>query len=503
MLRRAKTKETLLLAGGEWDAYERRFTDKDPSQAKIINLEESQVAFTRWYAGWLRDFREGFPRDTSLAIAGGDRRGGKTFDLLMCTIATMVDVPRIGNSGTLGWVVSVNYQERDEIDKTVREWIPAKWYHYYKAPEFRYAFVHGASLRNVSADDPETLKRGRVDIVLFNEAQKMPVAALSNGIYGTVDKAGIALLAANPPRRQVGEWVLTFKEAIDEEKIKGAKFFGFSSKENTQIDLGARSRVGDILRLIDPKAALADDEGAWLPVGDRAYPKYDRKKHLEKPPAEGDITAGFMSKKAGRPYATVGGVDFQGTPWHAGAVCRIYGTAEKPIYWFVDEIISEQSTEDDFLDDVDDKGYSPESLFWVADASGAWQNGRHSLNGRQSFDIFKARRWHIVPPRKKKSAQGEFAKNPYVADRLGLVFKLMEEGRIKVDPDKCPRLDEAFKDCPLKSINTRRLPSGRHAHITDAAGYLLWFLEPKPTPAARADNPGMFLVPGARRTSDW
>jgi hypothetical protein len=86
-LRRWKTGEILLGAGGRWDRIERRFLPGPPERAKFIDLEESQVEFTRWFATFLRDLRQGRPRDVSLALAAGDRRGGKTFDLLLCTIA--------------------------------------------------------------------------------------------------------------------------------------------------------------------------------------------------------------------------------------------------------------------------------------------------------------------------------------------------------------------------------------------------------------------------------
>lgn len=486
ILRRRKTRETLLMAGGRWDRLDRQFTDADPEYCKVIDLEESQVAFTRWFARWLRDFREGLPRDISLAVAGGDRRGGKTFDLILCTLATAIDVPLIGASPLVGWIVSVNYQERDEVDRTIREVLPQDWYQHRKAPEFRYTFANGGSVRNVSADDPETLKRGRVDIVTFNEGQKMPVAALSNGIYGTVDKGGIALVAANPPRRQVGEWVLSLKEAIDEKQIEGAKFFGFSSKDNTQIEQGARSRVGGILRLIDPRAALADDDGMWLPVGDRAYPKFDRKRNLGAAPDVGDVTAVLLKKRAGRAYDQLAGVDFQGTPHHAGVILRAFGSVEQPIYYAIDEIVTEQSVEEEFLADVDEKSiYEPGNLLWIGDASGQFQDGQHT-QGRRSFDIFRQYRWHIKPPVLKKTDKGEWSKNPHIDDRLNLVNKLLDQRRLVIDPNLCPRLSEALKECPLKSVNGRRKPYGRYSHITDALGYALFWAEPKPKAASRA-----------------
>ena len=505
ILRRARTKETLLWAGGQWDRAARTFTEADPEFAKIVDLEESQIEFTRWFATWLQAFREGWPRDISLALAAGERRAGKTFDLLLCALATLIDVPEVDKSSTLGWVVSANYQERDEIDKTIREVIPAAWYRHWKAPEHRYQLANGATLRNVSADDPETLKRGRVDVVLYNEAQKMPVAALSNGIYGTADKGGIALLAANPPRRRVGEWLVGLKEAIDERVVDGAKFFGFSAKDNTKIDQPARGRIGDLLRLIDPKAAKADDEGAWLPVGDRAYHAFKRVEVLAPfPDVAPDVTEAFLRRRCGRAYLNAGGADFQGTPHHAGVVGRLIGAVTEPTLWIIDELIAEQSTEDDFLDLADEKGYAPESLLWVGDASGQWQDGKHNFSGgRASFEIFKRRRWHVVPPTIKKTDRGEFSKNPHIDDRLNLVNKMLGTGHLRVDPNRCPRLAEALKECPLAVGKfAAKKPYGVYSHITDALGYLCYWLFP-PTRKMVAPRAGASTVAGSRRTLNF
>lgn len=467
---------------------DKRFLEADPETCKIVDLEESQVEFTRWFATWLAAFRDGLPRDVSLAVAGGDRRGGKTFDLIMCTLAAAIEVPFVDHSPLVSWIVSVNYQEREEVDRTIVEALPRDWYSYRGQPHYRYTLAHGATIRNVSADDPETLKRGRVDIALFNEAQKQPVAALSNGIYGTVDKGGIALLAANPPRKQRGEWVRELKEAIDGGDIDGARFFGFSSKNNTKIDHEARGRVGNILRFIDPKAAQADDEGAWLPVGDRAYHRFDRREHLKPAPDIGDVTGDLLRGKTGRAYPCLGGVDFQGNPYNAGVVLRLFGDPTAPLYWATDEFLV-HGVEEDFLSEVDDKDFEPGCLLWIGDASGQWQDAEHT-KGRRSFDIFKARGWHIRPPQVKRTDKGEWSKNPNVDDRLNLVNKLLDQKRLFVDPHRCPRLAEALRECELK----HHRPFGKYAHLTDALGYPLYWLEPKPRKSAALEPQAAWAV---------
>ena len=110
ILRRKKTGEIILAAGGRWHTLEKKYlTDETgrrlpPRKVRYIDLEESQVEFTRWFATFIADLRDGRPRDVSLALAAGDRRGGKTFDLLICTIALLIDIPRLDGSATLGWV---------------------------------------------------------------------------------------------------------------------------------------------------------------------------------------------------------------------------------------------------------------------------------------------------------------------------------------------------------------------------------------------------------------
>lgn len=493
ILRRQKTGETLLAAGGQWDRLARRFTDADPTDCRIIDLEESQVEFTRWFATWLHDFREGYQRDTSLVLAGGERRGGKTFDLQMCTLAACIDVP-----SSIGWLVCNTYRERDEVQELIKRFVPAHWYKERKAPDFRFDLVNGSTLRYQSAKEADSLKQGRADIVFLNEAQKMSVAALGNSLGGTIDNGGIALLAANPPRMARGEWVLELKDAIDEERVIGCRFFGFDSTLNTRIDQGARSRFRSIIGAVDPRAAEADAEGQWAAVGDVAYRGFKRKLNVKLLPDAGangrlfgDITARLIDDKCGlehRDFAN--GADFQQTPHHAGVSVKAFAGADGlPIYYAVGEIVRE-GTEDDFLDTVEeatDDGsriWSPDNTVWVGDASGAWQDGAHRVRGRVSFDIFRERRWAIYPPTKKKTDKGDFPRNPARQDRLNLVNRLCAEQRFfiagYIDGEgvlrsRCPQLELALRKCQLK--NGR--PVGIHAHITDALGYVLWWLEPR------------------------
>src|SRR4051812_13290821 len=118
MVRAERPTETILNAGGRWDTVEQRFLpdDSDVERCCVIELAESQVPFTRWFAKELRDYRLGYPRDIRLALAAGDRRGGKTFDTFFCLLAALIDVPRMPDrTPAIGWAISRTFRERDEL----------------------------------------------------------------------------------------------------------------------------------------------------------------------------------------------------------------------------------------------------------------------------------------------------------------------------------------------------------------------------------------------------
>lgn len=510
ILRRAKTGEDLLAAGGVWDSWKQQFIDEPPRFAKIIEIEESQVPVVEYFAAAMARLRNGQDIGDALLAAVGDRRAGKTFISVLLVICFLIDLPKLGGSPSLAWIVNKTYQDRDEIEKQIEECVPGDWYIAKRAPEYRYFFVNGGVLRNLSAKDPDSLRRGRADVILYNEAQKMALDALANGIYGTADRGGLSILAANPPKKKIGEWVYHLKEAYEEERIGGVQFFMMHARDNRTVSKPQRDRVGAIMKLLDPKRAAVDEEGLFLPVGDRAYEKFNGKRNLRPAPIHGaddpaaappDITGEIVRRKLFGKWEYFGGADFQGQPWNAAVVLQALGDPKRPEYQVIAEFLKE-GWEDDLIDEiVFDGRFQPENLLWIGDASGTWQDAHHS-RGRVSFDVFKARRWRMVPPQLKKSDRGEHPRNPDVLDRLNLVNRLLAGDavgpRLFVDPARCPRLAEALRECEFRADK----PRGKHAHITDALGYALWWIEPKPRPAARPPSrDGFMTIPRGSRTT--
>jgi hypothetical protein len=469
LILRNREGKILLSQGGRWDNVEHCYLDGPAPQACIVEVKDSQVPYVTWLARWLTAFKDNTPRSTRVVLTAGKRRGGKTTSGVFTMLAMALAVP-----GSIIWAVSPSYEKRDELDLALKQFFPKAWYTYKGSPRFRYIFHNGSVIRHLSGDDPDILKQGKVDLVMLNEAQLMDSRALTNALPGTIDRGGLTLMAANPATRAIGVWVNELKEAIDTNKVHGVKFFDFDPAKNDAVDQSARSDIGDILRVVDPKVAAADDEGLWLAVGDVAY-RFQTAAHVKAKPEIGDITREYTKQKFGRSYDYLAGADFQGVPHHAAVIYKIFrGLDGKPIYWAVDEVLKE-GTEEDLLDAVDEKGlYSPDNTVWVGDASGTWQDGAHK-RGRASFDCFKARRWHIHPPRKAKNEMRN-PSNPPVEDRLNVVNNLLAQHRLMIDPVGAPRLAIAFKKCELRNHK----PRGKYAHVTDAAGYAIFAVEPKP-----------------------
>lgn len=499
----------MLVAGGKWDDTLKCFADPSEDEADtaaVVTLQESQVEFFGWFSEWLCEFREGVrgttTRETQVAMLAGDRRGGKTFAGDAAVLATCIDVPVTPGQKTplIAWIVSKTFRERFELEQWILNRIPAEWYRHRQAPEHEFQFVHGPTLRLLSADDPDGLKQGRVDICFVNEPQKLQARAVANVILGASDLGGLVILAANPPSGGRGEWLFDLKEALDDERVAlargakleplGVKYFHVESKKNKAIDQISRRRAGRIVSIIDPRLTAGDVEGEWRRPIDLAAWSFDKHKHLKPAPQLGtrDITREVASDQCYGDWAGAAGVDFQNRPHIPAAIARLYGDPDDPTFHFIGEFVGERrETEEQFLDRFEDfapkHGWTRGNLLWIGDASGDFQGSLHDFEGeeRKSFAVFRDAGWEIIasqlPRPGNKTGRG---KNPDVVDRLQLVNELLRRGRIFIDPVACPWLAECFRKAETKREDgKRKIVSNRHSHMFDAATYLIWRLSPR------------------------
>lgn len=484
--RRKKTGEILYKAGGKWDKQLKQFSQKPATTGRIIDLEESQINAARWAAWWMQEFKAGRPRDFFSLFLYGNRGSGKTHFASIFLVTLAIEFPIIDGSSCIAWQVSSSHNERDELDREISDNFPFKelWYKYVEHPKHEYRFVNGARIVNVSANDTEDLKRGRVDFILINEAQKMRKVVTTFGVGRLSDKGGLAVFTSNPPTESKAQWILDWHEKEEEYKQAGltfpVKFLYLDNSHNSHQDKRVAGQIAEAIRFLDPRLAQADIDGLMLRIGQPAYWEYNKFNNVQPAPDLGDITREFTKNKYYRAFDFVGGVDFQRTPHMAAAIFKIYGTIDNPILYAVDEFVVEQATEDDLIDEIVENGYTPETILFIGDGSGKWQDGKHVKGERDSFKVFEDRRFHITPPVKPKD-RNHRPKNPPVEHRLRLTNAMLKNKQFMLHPTDSPKLIEAMRECEIKMGKYNRLvPMGFYAHLSDAAGYVCWWARGKP-----------------------
>lgn len=503
--KRKLTGEVIYKAGGKWDNINKCWSTEPATRGKIIELTEPQYGPALKAAYWMQEFKAGRSRDYFSLFLFGNRAGGKTYLASVVLFSLLIDFPLMGNSSTIAWQVSPSHSQRDELDRNIKEIFPfdGEWYRYVEHPKHEYRFVNGATLVNISGDDADSLKRGRVDFLLINEAQKMKATVSSFGIGRLKDKGGFGLFTSNPPTSKKAEWIYNLYEDYKEETVKGntypIQFMNLDSKDNVFIDKKVSTQIDKIIRIIDPISSAADIDGLIKPIGDRAYWNWDKKIHIKEPPIATrefpDITERYTQANYGKKFPYIAGVDFQNMPYHMSVVFKIFGTMEKPVFWAVDEIKSEsEESEDEFLDSFDES-YTNKEVLFVGDCSGNWQDGTHKKYNQEkpSFSYFQNRKWEITTPTKKKSSTSRFPKNPPIEQRVGLINKMLGSGQFFVS-EKCETLIYSFKECKLipKRTGPGFKPDRIYSHATDACGYVVWYVVP---PVGRSRGPSTMTLP--------
>lgn len=471
IFRQKKTGRELLSVGGRWDRTKQEFIDPHPPdlQCRIILVNDNQVETVERFAEWLTARINGGPRKR-LLITGGGRRGGKSFIITALTCAVCIAVP-----GALTWYVSPTLKRRDELERYTKRHTPQSWRHY-SSRELTFTFVNGSKIVNITGDDAEDLKRGEADLVSYNEPQAMSEDVLTYGAPAIIDQGGLLLFAGNPARKRKGVWFTRLVRSIEEGKYTKGDFCRLSAKDNPDIDASAQDDVSELMHLVNPEAARADDEGLFIEPGLFAYAEHFDERRNTVPSLEVvEFVTSQVIRRAGGPsnLTTLCGIDFNGWPYNAGVCAQAHGDPHDPT-WYVTGYLLKEGEEDDFLDEAFTLWDQGKTL-WIGDASGSWQDAQHT-RGRCSFDKFKARRWRIEPPQKKRSDRGDFPANPSVEDRVNLVNKLLDRGKLVIVTDKAQAAADALTKC---EVGPNGKPRGRWAHLSDALGYLLWWATPK------------------------
>lgn len=444
-----------------------------------------------------------FRRAWSLMLVGG-RRGGKSHLAVVALVLMMVLTPR-----TVVWAISPTQTETDELEAAARSMLPLAWYTERLAgagKSLQFKLVNGSRLLFLSGHKPRSLKRGRCDLAVLNEAQNMYRATWRQLRGAIADRAGLVILPCNPPDEAIGRWIDEVYAQIQAQRI-AAVAFHFVAKGNPFV---SEEALDDMRREVDDLTAAREVDGVMgIPIGDTVFHAWSPESIREVPAGFVDVTADVAKKHLGRAAGYIVGMDFQRQPHEAAAVIKFFEDPAEPgvpIPWIVDGVLVEDANEDELLDAlerldrwtpsgrVEGQGYrgwieptddknAPVHCAVVMDASAWWQDSEHNP-GKKSNLLLAARRWTFCYRPQKDSKR-----NPAIAERVKVTNARLKEadrpggvlGRRRMF--SCPHnLEINTAMAQWENVKSTGQPSRKSefAHACDAVSYVVYRVFGKP-----------------------
>lgn len=519
---KTETDEELIEIGGRWDRRTKRWSG-DASRVRVIRVHRGQEDAARWFADWLSRRALGkkgphwdapmkhkpsvpFRRVWSLLLLGG-RRGGKSHMACAALVMFAVMVPKARICA-----VSPTQEETDELEQALRSMMPRRWYKFRgggagKSVQFRLA--NGSRILCLSGHKPRSLKRGKFDFALYNEAQNMYRAGWLQLRGAIADTGGLVVLAANPPDAEIGRWIEDLHERARAGKNK-VELFEISPKLNPWIEYQSLADIEADIN--DPVTFAREVEGKMMPIGDIVFHSWSDSETIKDPPAHlVDVTAEITKRVLGKAAGYVVGMDFQRDPHNAAVIYKFFRDPQSKeptevIPWIVDECVREDSDEYQLLDELesmtrwqragavegqtyrgwiepDDDRNNPVHCAVVMDASAWWQDSAHT-KGKQSDRILQSRRWtHLYRPQPPHSDGTPRRNNPEIVERCKVTnaqLKNANQVRRMFSCRHCIQVNRAMKLWPNKNgVPDRR---HEHAHVCDGVSYPIYRFFGKPKP---------------------
>lgn len=462
----------ILCVGGVWDRQEKDWADDEPTTYVEVACHAGQLEAIEWIAKWFAAYISGetlSPEIYSAMFLGGSRAGKTHLGVRVpVAFAVAIAMARV-------WMVQeAGANQVDEIEAELDDFLPKDWY-YRRGNEYR--LLNGTRIIIRSAHEPKALKRGRCDFAFLNEGQNVKELAHSMLRMRTSDTGGLVLVAANPPNDNPdGQWVADYAEQCKAGRRPHAKMFPFDPRRNPHIE---RAQLEALASETDPRTYAIEVLGEVLPPSNAVFHSFSQTENNKPAPDLGDVTAEFAARIGfGEGVTHMAGLDFQGTPFQIATIARAFvnpADTRKPFLYYCGEVVVDLGDEHDLSDAMYEWGLDPKTTILVPDASGAWQDGKHSGDGN-SYDILKSLDWRrIYRPDKREK------RNPPVLERLKNDNRLFcaEDGShtVFIDQDLCPTLYESVKNWRRKN----GFPDKRSkwAHACDAMSYLNWRCYPR------------------------
>ena len=142
-------------------------------------------------------------------------------------------------------------------------------------------------------------------------------------------------------------------------------------------------------------------------------------------------------------------------------------------FWIFDEVVLHNSDTYKMADEFKKRGYGGARI--CPDSTGV----SRKTSGQSDFEILKKSGFIVEPTR-----------NPFVGDRINNTNRLFQENRIIIHP-RCRKLINDLEKVVWKDNKLDQSGANKHlTHVSDAASYLFWKLEPFNPSVAKVEFQG-------------
>lgn len=490
-----------LRVGGRWDSTLAKY-DGPAATECTVELTEAQAGSWPMIQEWLTRYvraRLAVDADASLTLDDalvaewgkrpplftlqlyGGRQGGKTHLAAVLVALVCVAIPR----STAAIVSSIAEKTKEVVEILERHCLPALWRTTVKH-EIRLA--NGSTLGLYTGKVSDLKALGPTEVALLNESQSQPKRNWLDLQGNSIARAGLVVLAQNPPRRTIGEWTQELHDKITAGKMPN----GGTNRVLPKLNRFASKLSIDHLRAsMSSKEARRDLDGDMgVPTGDVVLEAWSNSKHVIGwiPTTWEDVTREITLALFGQSYDQLGGLDWDKGAGPSYVLGRIFRPRNAPPWaWTLVvehghrfEGMSEERFAPHLVTLQDKYGGTlahQTGTIWVGDSSGRYQSTKRIFDpdDHPSWQRMADAGWEVtfVSPTEMR--------NPLRRTRFDLTNRWVlgtqadtNQPRMVMISDTAGEVIEACRKLPTYKLEGSR--RSKYAHLVDACTYLAFRL---------------------------
>lgn len=229
--------------------------------------------------------------------------------------------------------------------------------------------------------------------------------------------------------------------------------------------------------LMNPKDNMDNIDEDYLNLLSK-MPEKERKRFLDglfNDESDGAVYYSFNRASHVAPVNRAPGTIFIGMDFNVDPMTAVIFQYIDSTFYVIDEVYLNNSDTYKMAFELKAKGFAGCKI--IPDSTGA----NRKTSGSSDFNILRESGFVI-----------ESTRNPFVGDRVNNVNRLLQAGRIIIDP-KCRKLINDLEKVSWKNNELDQSGSSKHlTHISDCLGYGCWKLDPfnRPVPKIEFISPG-------------